>query len=117
VLSVIRSKVKDARTTARSRASVRDGWPASLRAVDRRRIAAALARRAAHERLVLALLLYERMLPVEVAGALGVSSRQVGRTYHAMIAELRRSVGRRSRRTLASRGRTPATGTRLRKAA
>jgi len=117
MLSVIRGKAKDARGTARSRSSVRDTWPLALRAIDRRRIEAALARRAAHERLMLALLLYERMRPMEVAGALGVSARQVGRTYQAMIDELRRSVGRRTRRTLASRGRASVTGTRLRKAA
>src|SRR5207247_666802 len=64
-----------------------------LTAGGRGRVAAALARRGARERLVLALLLYERLLPVEVADALNLSVRQVERTYDALLAELRRSLG------------------------
>jgi len=60
----------------------------------RHRVAAALARRGARERLVLALLLYERLYPIEVADALGISLRQVERTYDCLLAELRRPIGR-----------------------
>ena len=56
----------------------------------RDRVAAALARRGARERLVLALLLYERLYPIEVADALGISLRRVERTYDALLTELRR---------------------------
>ncbi len=58
----------------------------------RDRVAAALARRGTRERLVLTLLLYERLYPIEVADALGISLRQVERTYDALLTELRRSV-------------------------
>ena len=79
----------------------------------RGRVAAALARRGARERLVLTLLLYERLYPIEVADALGISLRQVERTYDAMLAELRQPVVR-----LNGRARVRATtSTRLRKAA
>ena len=60
----------------------------------RNRVAAALARRGARERLVLTLLLYERLFPIEVADALGLSLRQVERTYGSLLSELRRSVAR-----------------------
>lgn len=84
----------------------------------RDRVAAALARRGARERLVLTLLLYERLYPVEVADALGISLQQVERTYDAMLAELKRRVARPIAR-LSGRGRarsaTPAA--RVRKAA
>ena len=60
----------------------------------RHRVAAALARRGARERLVLTLLLYERLYPIEVADALGISLRQVERTYDCLLAELRRPIGR-----------------------
>jgi DNA-directed RNA polymerase specialized sigma24 family protein len=63
-------------------------------AAGRDRVAAALARRGARERLVLTLLLYERLFPIEVADALGLSLRQVERTYDALLAELRRSLAR-----------------------
>ena len=117
MLSLVRNKPKDSRSAAKSRTTLRNAWATPLSAVNRRRIAQALARRAARERLMLALLLYERMRPTEVADVMGVSPRQVGRTYDAMIAELQQSIGRRARRSLASRGRNSTTGTRLRKAA
>jgi len=72
----------------------------------RQRVAAALARRGARERLVLTLLLYERLYPIEVASALGISLRQVERTYDCLLAELRRPNAR-----------TAATTSRVRKAA
>ena len=80
----------------------------------RDRVAAALARRGARERLVLTLLLYERLYPVEVADALGISLRQVERTYDTLVAELRRPVARASGRT---RSRSTPAASRIRKAA
>jgi DNA-directed RNA polymerase specialized sigma24 family protein len=60
----------------------------------RARVEAVLARRGARERLVLTLLLYERLFPIEVADTLGLSVRQVERTYDAMLLDLRRSLSR-----------------------
>jgi len=76
----------------------------------RNRVAAALARRGARERLVLALLLYERLYPIEVASTLGISLRQVERTYDCLLAELRRPGAR-------ANGRAASTPSRVRKAA
>lgn len=76
----------------------------------RHRVAAALARRGARERLVLALLLYERLYPIEVADALGISLRQVERTYDGLLAELKRPAARAN--GLASRGASATTRTR-----
>ena len=78
----------------------------------RARVAAVLARRGARERLVLTLLLYERLFPIEVADTLGLSVRQVERTYDAMLLDLRRTLSR-----SASRARTTATAARQRRAA
>lgn len=55
------------------------------------------------QRLVLALLLYERLTPAEAADALGCPTREVVRAYRALLAELRGvlragSTGRPSRR-------------------
>lgn len=58
-------------------------------------IRSALSRRGARERMVLTLLLYERLRPQEVAGALGLSVRQVDRTYEALLSDVRRSLARR----------------------
>jgi hypothetical protein len=44
---------------------------------------------------VVTLLLYERLRPSEVAGVLGLSLAQVGRTYAALLSELRRALQRR----------------------
>lgn len=77
-------------------------------------MAAALARRGARERLVLTLLLYERLYPIEVADTLGISLRQVERTYDALLAELRRSAARASGR---ARARVAASSPRGRRAA
>jgi DNA-directed RNA polymerase specialized sigma24 family protein len=104
----------------RRRASDRRGTraPRALRpavsAAGRERIAAALARRGARERLMLTLLLYERLFPIEVAHALGVSVRQVERTVGALLAELRRALPRPAGRP---RMRAGSTRSRLRKAA
>ena len=116
MLSIVRTKPRS-RVAAASRASSSETWTAPLSATNRRLIAQTLARRAARERLMLALLLYERMRPIEVADALGLSPRQVERTYDSVIDQLRRAVARRSRRPLATRGRTTPSNTRLRKAA
>jgi DNA-directed RNA polymerase specialized sigma24 family protein len=87
---------------------------ATISASGRDRVAAALARRGARERLVLTLLLYERLFPIEVANALGLSLRQVERTYDALLAELHRMLTRAAGRT---RARAGAAGSRSRKAA
>lgn len=63
-------------------------------ATGRRRIAEALARRGVRERLLLSLLLVERLRPAEVADALGISVPQVERTYRAVLGGLRRSLAR-----------------------
>ncbi len=86
----------------------------AISAAGRDRVAAALARRGARERLVLTLLLYERLFPIEVADTLGLSLRQVERTYDALLSELRRSLARAAAR---ARGRAGATPSRQRKAA
>ena len=80
----------------------------------RHRVAAALARRGTRERLVLALLLYERLYPIEVANALGISLRQVERTYDTLLTELRGPVARGAGR---SRARSTPAAARVRKAA
>jgi DNA-directed RNA polymerase specialized sigma24 family protein len=89
----------------------RDPHP-TVAAAGRELAAAALARRGARERLVLTLLLYERLFPIEVADVLGLSLRQVERTYAALLGELRRSLARAAGRT-----RTRASVSRQRKAA
>jgi len=63
---------------------------------------------------VLTLLLYERLYPIEVADALGISLRQVERTYDALLSELRRSAARDAGR---ARTRSTPSAPRLRKAA
>ena len=80
----------------------------------RHRVAAALARRGTRERLVLALLLYERLYPIEVANALGISLRQVERTYDTLLTELRGPAARGAGR---SRVRSTPPAARVRKAA
>jgi DNA-directed RNA polymerase specialized sigma24 family protein len=101
-------------TITRRRAAPRRAPRLTATTGGRERVAAALARRGARERLVLALLLYERLFPVEVADALHLSVRQVERTYDALLAELRRSLGRPSTR---DRARLTAGSSRVRKAA
>lgn len=78
----------------------------------RSRVAAALERRGARERLILTLLLVERLYPIEVADALGISLRQVERTYDSLLSELRQSAVRG-----AGRARATSPASRLRKAA
>jgi len=59
---------------------------------DRGRIRAALDRCGEHERMVLAILLLERLTPDEAAGVLGVPARQVVRTFRAVMAGLARAA-------------------------
>jgi DNA-directed RNA polymerase specialized sigma24 family protein len=82
-----------------SRSSTRPA-PAAER---RRLIRGALAGCPLRQRLVLALLLYERLSPAEAADALGCPEREVLRAYRALLAELRgvmrsNAPGRPSRR-------------------
>lgn len=86
----------------------------TLTAAGRDRIATALARRGARERMVLTLLLYERLFPIEVANTLGLSLRQVERTYDALLDELHRLLSRTASR---ARVRTASVASRSRKAA
>ncbi|HEY3217319.1 MAG TPA: hypothetical protein VGK93_12595 [Candidatus Eisenbacteria bacterium] len=58
----------------------------------RERISTSLDRYAPRERLMLALLLYERMSPSEVANALDLSVVEVCRTYRTLLARLGRAV-------------------------
>ena len=66
--------------------------PSSGRDDRRARLSRALARRAASERLLLALVLVERMTPQEVACTLGLSPREVERHVAILLAELERAV-------------------------
>jgi len=65
------------------------------RAATRDRVAAAFARHARRERLVLMLALVERMRPIEIALTLGMSVRQVERTHDAVLDTLARALRRR----------------------
>jgi len=62
----------------------------------RTRVADALGSCTLREQLVLVLLLYERLTPAEVAEALGLTVRQVERSYRESVADLRLAL--RSRR-------------------
>lgn len=105
----IRERRPARRSGARAPRAARPGLSAS-----RRRIAAALSHRGVRERLVLSLLLYERLEAIEVADALGISVRQVERTYASLIAGLRRSLAQPATRT---RSRANGATARLRRAA
>ena len=56
---------------------------------------ASFARRPARERLVLALLLYERLNTDEVASVIGISPAEVSRAYRTLLAKLRDVTPRR----------------------
>ena len=58
----------------------------------RGRIREALDRCSEHQRMVLAMLLLERLTPDEAAGVLGVPARQVLRTFRSLMAELARAA-------------------------
>ncbi|TMQ66178.1 MAG: hypothetical protein E6K78_06650 [Candidatus Eisenbacteria bacterium] len=61
----------------------------------RRHVLASFARRPARERLVLALLLYERLNTDEVASVIGISPAEVSRAYRTLLAKLRDVTPRR----------------------
>ncbi len=62
-----------------------------------RRLADALARSTPRERLVLALLLVERLSPAEVASALDCPVAEVERAYRLLIGSARAALRRRGR--------------------
>jgi DNA-directed RNA polymerase specialized sigma24 family protein len=68
-------------------------WPRG-RAATRERIARAIAAHGRRERLVLMLMLVERMRPIEIAAALHVSVRQVERTLDTLFDEMARAARR-----------------------
>jgi DNA-directed RNA polymerase specialized sigma24 family protein len=74
------------------------GRPRRGRNTARERITRVMTRHARRERLALMLLLVERLSPLEIAVALGVSVRQVERTLDAFFIELGRA-GRPARTT------------------
>ena len=85
--TVRRRRTDPSRSTAASTRN-RAGEVASG-AERRARVALALSRSTERERLVLALILLERMSPVEAADTLGISLRALRRTYRDSLASLR----------------------------
>lgn len=77
-------------------------------------VARALGACAANERVLLALLLCERLTPAEAARVLGVPPARVERAYAALLSQLRRSLRGRALRAAAPRFATPSA--RLRRA-
>lgn len=65
--------------------------------VSRTRLESALEALPDRDRLVLTLLLVERMSPIETAGALRLSVRHVERTYEEMVVSLRLQMSRTKR--------------------
>jgi DNA-directed RNA polymerase specialized sigma24 family protein len=75
---------------------------------DRREaVARALSGCAAHERALLALLLFERLTPAEAASVLGVPAARIERAYAALLSQLRRLIGGSVPRVGARRFATP----------
>jgi DNA-directed RNA polymerase specialized sigma24 family protein len=64
--------------------------PRRARTATRQRITRAIARHGSRERLALMLLLVERLSPLEIAVALGLSVRQVERTLGVLFLEFGR---------------------------
>jgi len=58
-----------------------------------RRLWATLSRCTANHRLVLAMILVERLTPREAAAALGIPVTHLERTYHRLVARLKQSLG------------------------
>jgi len=81
----------------------------------REALARALSGCAARERVLLALLLFERLTPAEAAGVLGVPVARIERAYAALLSQLRERVGGSVPRLSVPRFATPAA--RLRRAA
>jgi len=75
---------------------------------DRREaVARALSGCAASERVLLALLLFERLTPAEAASVLDVPAARIERAYAALLSELRGLSGGRAPRLRAPRFATP----------
>ncbi len=75
---------------------------------DRREVLArALSECAAHERVLLALLLFERLTAAEAATVLGIPAARIERAYAALLAELRGWIGDGVARASAPRFATP----------
>jgi DNA-directed RNA polymerase specialized sigma24 family protein len=75
---------------------------------DRREaVARALSHCAAHERVLLALLLFERLTPAEAASVLEVPAARIERAYASLLAQLSRLPGGRVPRPGAPRFATP----------
>lgn len=71
--------------------------PVAVPRHDRRAaVARALSGCAASERVLLALLLFERLTPAEAATVLGVPAGRVERAYASLLAQLRRCLGGRA---------------------
>jgi DNA-directed RNA polymerase specialized sigma24 family protein len=70
-------------------------------------VARALSDCAAGERVLLALLLCERLTPAEAASVLGVPAARVERAYASLLARLRESLRGRRLRSAAPRFATP----------
>jgi DNA-directed RNA polymerase specialized sigma24 family protein len=84
----------------------------------RKTVCRALSRCAARDRVLLALLLFERLTPAEAATVLGIPVSRIERAYLALLRDLRATVGRPRTRTQvligpgAPRFSTPAAGLR-----
>jgi DNA-directed RNA polymerase specialized sigma24 family protein len=90
--------------------------PVAVPRRDRREaVARALSGCAARERVLLALLLFERLTPAEAARVLGVPAARIERAYAALLSQLCELLGGRAPRAGAPRFATPAA--RLRRAA
>jgi len=91
------------------------GRPVTRPRPDRREaVARALSDCAARERVLLALLLFERLTPAEAARVLDVPVARIERSYAALLVQLRRTLPGRIRRARLPRFATPAA--RLRRA-
>ena len=85
-----------------------DGRPVTAPRHDRREaVARALSGCAAGERVLLALLLFERLTPAEAARVLDVPAARIERAYASLLAQLRRMPGGRAPRVSVPRFATP----------
>jgi DNA-directed RNA polymerase specialized sigma24 family protein len=80
----------------------------------REAVARALSGCAVRERVLLALLLFERLTPAEAASVLDVPAARIERVYAALLGQLRERLGARALRASAPRFATPSA--RLRRA-
>ena len=84
------------------------GHPVSVPRHDRREaVARALSGCAARERVLLALLLFERLPPAEAASVLDVPAARIERAYAALLAQLGKLPGGRAPRLSVPRFATP----------